>query len=120
MRPVAVVRPRRVLLAPLQPVDRLLEVLQLGVDQPGTEPGPLQLGLDVALAVGVGVPALGPGVQLDVGEHALREAAPRRAAGRRRSVGEMPWMLPRSSGWNGTSRNAWTSSGFRNSSQNWR
>ena len=47
----------------------------MGVDEAGPEPGLLELRLDVALAVGVGVPALGPGVQLDVGEHALLQAA---------------------------------------------
>ena len=36
------------------------------------------------------------------------------------TVGGMPWMLPRSIGWNGMSRSAWRSSGLRNSSQNWR
>ena len=51
------------------------EVAQLGVDQRRPEAGPLELGADVALAVGVGVLALGAGVQPDVGEHALAEAA---------------------------------------------
>ncbi len=92
--PVAVVRPRRRPACPTSaPSIGLLEVAQLGVDQAGAEPGPLELGLDVALAVGVGVPALGPGVQLDVGEHALLKparAAQQLGRGRRRDAVDAP------------------------------
>ena len=84
--PISVARPGRGLLLPRQPVDGRSEIAQLGVDQRGPEAGSLELGADVALAVGVGVPPFGAGVQPNVGEHALAEA-PRFADDRRRDAG---------------------------------
>ena len=47
----------------------------MGVDQRRPEAGPLQFGAHVALAIRVGVLALGAGVQPDVGEDPLAEVA---------------------------------------------
>jgi hypothetical protein len=76
VRAVAVVRPRRGGRLAIEVLDRLLEVVQVRVDQAGAEAGALQLGPDIALAVGVGVFPLGASVQLDVREDALLEPPP--------------------------------------------
>ncbi len=89
MAPPAVLRPGRVVLFPRQPFDGLLEIAKLGVDQRRSEACPLQLGADVALAVGVGVLALGAGVEPNVREHALAQA-PSPADDRRGDAGGDP------------------------------
>ena len=68
---LAVLRPRRLLLLPGELLDGPLQVAELCVDQRRAEPGALQLGTNVSLAVGVGVLALGAGVQADVREDTL-------------------------------------------------
>ena len=83
----------------------LLQVGQLRLDQLRAEPGPLELALDVALGVGVGVARLGAGVEPDVGEEVAGSRL-RPPMARGAMVGEMPLSEPRSQGWNGTSATA--------------